>query len=362
MNGSLPAGGGAGKLDVEGPGKVVLAADNKYVGGTLLNGGSLEVATQTAAGSGSISFGGIASLRLDTATFTNLIQGFTFGDTIDLAAIAPANVTVNQNGANTSVGGIQLLGTYAVGGTSGLVFSPDSGTGTLVTLACFAAGTRIATVHGDVPVERLCIGDRVHAQFGGTMPVVWLGRRRVNCQRHPRPTEVWPVRVRAGAFGDAVPRRDLLLSPNHAVYVDGVLVPVRYLINDVSIMQQEVETITYWHVELSAHDVLLAEGLPAESFLDTGGKADFENNQSEIRLHPDFLAFKREAKSCAPLVVTGSRLAAVRRQLGERMRRFGRSVPLSADAGRVGSLAKDAFSRKPTVAVSSKPGSTSPRL
>ena len=71
-------------------------------------------------------------------------------------------------------------------------------------------------------------------------------------------------------FGDGLPRRDLWLSPDHAVFVDDVLIPIKRLINSTSIEQVPMDQITYYHVELEHHDVLLAEGLPAESYLDTG--------------------------------------------------------------------------------------------
>ena len=99
-------------------------------------------------------------------------------------------------------------------------------------------------------------------------PVIWVGRREVDCARHAAPRKVWPVRVAAGAFGPGLPHADLWLSPDHAVYVNEVLIPVRYLVNGSTIAQVKVDSITYHHIELAQHDVLLAEGLPAESFLD----------------------------------------------------------------------------------------------
>jgi hypothetical protein len=111
--------------------------------------------------------------------------------------------------------------------------------------------------------------------------VRWLGHRRVDCRRHPRPGDAWPIRVRAGAFGENLPHRDLSLSPDHAVFVaPGLLVPVRYLINDATIVQEPVDAITYWHVELPTHDVLLAEGLPVESYLDTGNRGAFARRKA----------------------------------------------------------------------------------
>jgi len=74
-------------------------------------------------------------------------------------------------------------------------------------------------------VEALCVGDIVLTHDGGAEPVVWIGHRRIDCRRHPRPRLIWPVRVRAGAFADRVPHRDLLLSPDHAVFVSDLLDP-----------------------------------------------------------------------------------------------------------------------------------------
>ena len=158
------------------------------------------------------------------------------------------------------------------------------------------------------------------------VPIVWIGQRVVNCARHLRPEQVWPVRIRAGAFGSARPCRDLLLSPDHAVYVDvdtedgvpGVLIPVRLLINGGSIAQVKMDQVTYYHVELPRHDVVLAEGLPAESYLDTGNRGNFANAGGAVALHPDFASLTWDAAGCAPLVVTGPRLEAVRRRLAER--------------------------------------------
>ena len=115
-------------------------------------------------------------------------------------------------------------------------------------------------------------GDRVLLHDGSVLPVRWLGRRRVDCRRHADPARVQPIRVRAGSFGPNQPRRDLFLSPDHALLVDGVLVPVRYLVDGTDIAQVPRRSVTYWHVELPRHEVLIAEGVPAESYLDTGDR------------------------------------------------------------------------------------------
>jgi len=187
------------------------------------------------------------------------------------------------------------------------------------TAPCFVTGTRIATATGHATVESLRPGDRVVTVCGTSAPVTWVGHRRVDCRRHPQPRDVWPVRVRQGAFGARLPERDLWLSPDHAVYVAGSLIPIRYLINDASIVQEPVESVTYWHVELDRHNVILAEQLPCESFLDTGNRGAFENGGAVVSMHPDFARHMWEAESCAPLVVAGPELDRVRVALGERL-------------------------------------------
>jgi hypothetical protein len=110
--------------------------------------------------------------------------------------------------------------------------------------------------------------------------------------------------------------RDLYLSPDHAVFVNGVFIPVKLLANGTSIVQVKRDRITYFHVELPSHAVILAEGLMVESYLDPGERADFANGGATIRLFPDFTAphaaMTWEAKGAAPLVLAGEKLTAVR--------------------------------------------------
>jgi hypothetical protein len=182
-------------------------------------------------------------------------------------------------------------------------------------LACFAGGTRIATPGGAVAVEALVAGDPVCSAFGGTAPVAWIGHRDVACARHPHPSDVHPVRVRAAAFGPGLPVRDLFLSPDHAVFVNGVLIPVRHLVNGRTIAQVPASHITYYHVELPVHDVVLAEGLPCESYLDTGNRGAFANGNGALHLHPDFALRIWDSQACARLVCGGAELAEARRLL-----------------------------------------------
>ena len=203
------------------------------------------------------------------------------------------------------------------------VFLTDPSTGTngyVATIPCFVSGTRIATPDRMVAVERLRAGMLVMTTEGVACSITWLGHRKVACKCRLRPASVWPVRVRAGAFADNVPERDLWLSPDHAIYANGVLIPIRYLVDGTTIAQVSRSTITYWHIELTRHAIILAEGLPVESYLDTGDRSAFSNGGTVMAMFPDFAIRTWEAMGCAPLVVVGPEVAALRDLVAARRR------------------------------------------
>jgi hypothetical protein len=271
INGSVSLMPGLGMRLVAVPGAVFAGSVN---GGQTVAFGSNSSALELAPGNGTIAdfsdFGTIVvdpganwTIRGPKAALADnqVISGFAPGSTIELTGL---------NASYSSYGnGVLMLsdGTYLTfnGAFTGEHFVVNAGTDTDITVACFADGTRVLTERGEVAVEALRVGDRVAALSGRLARVVWIGRRRVAAGAL--------VRVDAGAFGAGVPHRALWLSPDHAVLVDGVLVPVRYLVNGADIVAGEVAGAGYWHVELAAHAVLLAEGLACESYLDTGNRA-----------------------------------------------------------------------------------------
>jgi hypothetical protein len=154
-----------------------------------------------------------------------------------------------------------------------------------VAMPCFATGVRILTPEGYIAVENLAEGGRVVTFSGATRPIIWLGHRRVDLVAHAAPDAVTPIRVQAHAFGPNLPLRPVILSAEHAIYMLGVLVPVSALVNGTSVAPVLMRAVTYWHVELDAHDAILADGLPCESYLDTGNRMDFQGDQV-VTLHP----------------------------------------------------------------------------
>ncbi|MCJ2070711.1 Hint domain-containing protein [Methylobacterium sp. J-030] len=184
---------------------------------------------------------------------------------------------------------------------------------------CYCTGTRILTDRGLVAVEDLAIGDRVVTASGANRQIRWIGTRSYGGRFANTNPAVLPVCIKAGALVDAVPVRDLWVSPDHALFLDGVLVPAECLVNGTSIVKAErVEAVTYWHVELDSHDVLLAEDAPAESFVDDGGRAIFHNAAEHRALYPHATAWTGKAAYCAPRVTDGFALEAIRRRLALR--------------------------------------------
>jgi hypothetical protein len=272
-----------------------------------------------------VQFGTITGSHLvleNGGTIQGDINGLKIGDSIDLAnvTVAQAEAGFSENGGDTSAT-IALPAQYGLstdlqltGDFTGEVFtftSIDGGAGTEIQLEppCYLRGTQIRTPVADVPVEDLKVGDLVTTVSGESQPIRWLGHRSIDCMRHPNPAAVWPIRIQAGAFAHDLPARDLWVSPGHSLLVEGVLIQAHNLVNGATIVQVPRARVEYWHVELDRHDILLAEGLPAESYLDTGNRSAFLDGGAYLEAHPDFKP-KHWADTCVPLVTEGAAVAA----------------------------------------------------
>ena len=232
--------------------------------------------------------------------------------------IASFDGTDGQNplaGVTFDSGG-DLVGTTNYGGTDneGTVFE---------TPICFLAGTMIATPTGEVAVERLAVGDMATTLRGPARRIVWIGQGRVLATRGRR-SPATPVIVRKGALAENMPCRDLRVTMAHALYVDGVLIPVEYLVNHRSIIWDDrAQEVTVYHVELETHDILVADGAPAENYRDDGNRWLFQNANAGWRRPPQ--------PPCAPLLTGGPLVDAIWRRLLEHAGPQ-RGVPLTNDA------------------------------
>jgi len=247
-----------------------------------------------------------------------VIDGFEQGDTIIVSNYSMASESFSaghglilRNGSTNET--VDIIGSFTTANFS----VTSSGTNTTILLLpgapCFVAGTRILTPKGEVAVEDLALGEYVITTSGEDRPIIWIGKRTIDLRLHPRPEQVQPVCIAANALGEDVPRRDLWVSPDHALLIDGVLVPAQLLLNGLNIRRGAPARVTYYHVELAEHAAVFAENAPAETYLETGNRNAFENAGGGMMLHPDFSAVIRQEKSCAPLVLAGKRLEDIRR-------------------------------------------------
>ena len=168
----------------------------------------------------------------------------------------------------------KLLGIRHVG-DSGLKTGVKAGPAPV----CFLRGTSILTSLGATRVEDLAVGDLVVTAKGTSLPIKWIGRQHFKQDAGLRwDKAILPIRISRFALDDRNPQSDLYLSPNHALFIDGVLIPAIYLVNGASIVQampEGVEDIDYFHIELETHEVIFAEGAAAESLLITNDRETF---------------------------------------------------------------------------------------
>lgn len=196
---------------------------------------------------------------------------------------------------------------------------------------CFAAGTRLATARGEVSVEDLRQGEPIVTLVGSDRvlrPVAWIGTRRLDLSPDIEPELSAPLRIRRGAFAENIPGRDVWLSPDHRVLVGGRLIPVRLLANGMTIThERDVTSVCYFHVELESHAILLAEGLPAESFLnELADRSFFSNSDGPVTLQPSLgkvVGPEAAARACAPLAMTAAESEPAWRSLADRARALG---------------------------------------
>lgn len=179
---------------------------------------------------------------------------------------------------------------------------------------CFAGGTKIRTLYGDLDVEALNPGDQVLTMDSGPQPILWIGRRKVSGARLYAMPELRPIRIRQGALDTGAQTADLHVSPHHRMLLAGpntrmlfnnseVLLRACDLVNDSSIhVDYAIQELTYYHILLPQHEVVWANGLPTESFHPAGTSLRaIEPDQREglLNLMPHV---KRDSHAYGPFV------------------------------------------------------------
>ena len=304
INPTTPSNGGSSPLVLDSPlsgnGTIEISAGAQYtihpglaVAYNVTYQSSIELSD---AASGAVKFdNNVGTLILDAPSkFSGSIAPSGSGDVIMLQNTALSSITGKTYSGNAAGGVLTLqegeasqsltfVGNYTVDSfalTSGprtISSQPPSVDISVAAPVCFAAGVLIRIVAGDRAVEDLRVGDLVVTSSGTHRPVRWLGHRMIDCRSNP--LKSWPVRIARDAFGTDMPTRDLYVSPEHSLCVSvadtEVLIPAEKLVNGSTVAFAPTDTVTYWHVELDSHDILLANGLPAESFLEMGANRRF---------------------------------------------------------------------------------------
>jgi Ca2+-binding RTX toxin-like protein len=199
-------------------------------------------------------------------------------------------------------------------------------------IVCFAEGTRIVTPNGEDAVENLRAGDMVLAMRDGQAgfePLRWVGFMDVAVPRNAAmAAKTAPILIKAGAIAPGMPARDLRVSPDHAMAVDGHLIPAKHLVNGSSIIQEVwCKRVRYFHLELEAHGLLLSEGTWSESYVDDGNRHAF-NNAAMTGLFLDFEAGRSKGQyddqACLPVLRQGLRLDEIHGRLALRAEELAR--------------------------------------
>jgi hypothetical protein len=292
-----------------------ITVDASLINVGLLNGVTVDFASANGSGLFAYNPGGI-NLSLTSAPNVVNVQS---GDKIEVVgsdSITQTGNTVNFFGA---LGILSPLGSYTI--PAGVTYTYDASTDTLTFTSCFLRGTLIQTPEGDIPVEDLRVGDVV-VTHNGVAEIKWVGRRRLDPKAIDKPRDTLPVRIQAGAIAENVPARDLYVSPDHCMFLEGSLIPAKFLMNGTTVTQEPtLVPFEYFHIELEQHSIVLAEGAQTETYLDLGGRLSF--------LEPGVLRFGPLTGTrtwndwCYPPVYAGTVLEAARLSLQNRAQEMG---------------------------------------
>ncbi|MTH64320.1 Hint domain-containing protein [Paracoccus shanxieyensis] len=142
---------------------------------------------------------------------------------------------------------------------------------------CFVSGAMIRTPDGPRRVETLTVGDKVCTASGGVATLRWVGLRRMEADALQQMPQLWPIAFEADALGPGLPGERLLLSPHHRVLVSGPIARRMFGTNEVLVAAKEflelsgvsrelpAGTFFYVHLMTDSHDIVLANGVAAET-------------------------------------------------------------------------------------------------
>ena len=207
----------------------------------------------------------------DTLVATQGIAGTAGEDGLGAESVF-TGIFENGQTSNTSSSSLQPDGTFII--TEANQQTPGA------INVCYLEGSMITTVNGDKAVEALEAGDLLLTAEGNEVPVKWMGKQTV-VAAFATPERTAPVLIKANALGENTPSADLYVTADHGMIVDGIVAHASALVNGTSIVRVPLtemeETFTFYHIETEKHEVILANGAPAETFIDNVSREVFDN-------------------------------------------------------------------------------------
>lgn len=242
--------------------------------------------------------------------------GNTDQDVLDLSQYTeryPDLQIIYEQGSPTTENGRVLLKTGSGQELGRITYKNIEVIRTEPSVICFAPGTLIATIRGEVPVEHLRPGARVITRDNGLQELRWIGRRVLSPAELSASPRLRPIRIRAGALGRGLPDRDLTLSPNHRMLIRSdrasllyeeseVLIAAKHLVGMPGVERLKDAQVTYLHLLFDQHEVILANGAWSESFQpgDYSMKGLGEEQRSEVyALFPELAEAEKLAQYSA---------------------------------------------------------------
>ena len=218
-------------------------------------------------------FGGTGSDTIIAGPGDTINGGENAGDNdvLDLSAWGWSLTNITYDPLNDENGTVEFLD------GNGQVIGSMSFSNIEKVIPCFTPGTRIVTDRGDIPVEDLVAGDLVLTRDNGLQPLRWVGQRKLSLADLIVQPKLRPVRIAQGALGQGLPCREMKVSPQHRMLVEGwraemlfgeaeVLVAATHLTGLPGVEQVLTGGVTYVHIMFDRHEIVLADGAWSESF------------------------------------------------------------------------------------------------
>jgi hypothetical protein len=201
-----------------------------------------------------------------------------------LAGMSLFGVLIAQSGITLNTGSSVLGRMFAQ--TAAITLLGNSITLASTSVVCFLEGTQILTKSGYKSIQNIKAGESIavkgkingNQRYDVNAPlsleeVKWIGRFKV----YETNSETLPICFKKDSLCRNVPNRDLFVSPNHGILVDGHIHLAKSFVNDSTITQSsDMDTIYYYHIEMAHHSAIIANGVMTESYLDCKNRNEFK--------------------------------------------------------------------------------------